>query len=85
MADLDAELLALAGGDSSDEEDTKPTVDTTKGESISPPTKSPLHNTMRASTTKTAVASKKPNKIKAGAKKSTKKGKREDSEEEGEA
>ena len=25
MADLDAELLALAGGDSSDEEDTKPT------------------------------------------------------------
>ena len=85
MADLDAELLALAGGDSSDEEDTKPTIDTTKEGSISPPTESPIHNTTKASTTKVVVTPKKTNKMKAGARKRTKKGKRDDSEEEGEA
>ena len=85
MADLDAELLALAGGDSSDEEDTKPTTDATNGESISSPTKSPVHNTTKALTTKVTATPKKTNKMKAGTKKPTKKGKRDDSEEEGEA
>ncbi|MCJ1397188.1 hypothetical protein MMC11_000380 [Xylographa trunciseda] len=85
MADLDAELLALAGGDSSDEESPKPTTSTTKVESPQSSDGSPIENANGTSASKAVVPQKKSNKPKAGAKKGTKKTKRDESEEEGEA
>lgn len=81
MADLDAELLALAGGDSSDEGDSIPNANATK--QLSPPL---LSNTKmnEASTGKansTLKASSRPH----GSTKSSKKSKLNESEEEGEA
>ncbi len=73
----DAELLALAGGDSSDEEDTKPTI--TKALSplpsieISQPNVSGSNSTPRSSTKH------------GGTSKAMKKTRKADSEEEGEA
>jgi len=73
----DAELLALAGGDSSDEEDTKPTI--TKAVSplpsieISQPTFSGSNSTPRPSTKR------------GGSTKTMKKTRKDDSEEDGEA
>ena len=87
MADLDAELLALAGGDSSDDESTKPTTTTTKNESPASSARSPTGNSNGATMGKLGVAQKVSTVTKArvGAKKTTKKGRRDDSEEEGEA
>ncbi|MCJ1385882.1 hypothetical protein MMC17_009006 [Xylographa soralifera] len=85
MADLDAELLALAGGDSSDEESPMPTTNTTKVESPQSSTSSPFDNANGTSTSKAAVPQKKSSRPKTGAKKGTKKTKRDESEEEGEA
>ncbi|MCJ1396371.1 hypothetical protein MMC18_009261 [Xylographa bjoerkii] len=85
MADLDAELLALAGGDSSDEESPKPTTSTTKVESPQSSAGSPIDNANGAFASKAVVPQKKSSKPKAGAKKGTKKTKRDESEEEGEA
>ncbi|KAL9122067.1 MAG: hypothetical protein Q9187_001381 [Circinaria calcarea] len=84
MADLDAELLALAGGDSSDEEDTQPTVIATKVETPGSSAGSPDHGTNAASNSKSNVTPKKATKPKTGAQKNTK-GRKDDSEEEGEA
>ncbi len=84
MADLDAELLALAGGDtSSDEEDTTKTH--TKSESPASSATSPAGTQQRDSGTKLGVARKKSIKMTGVVKKAPKKAKREDSEEEGEA
>ena len=88
MADLDAELLALAGGDSSDEESTKQTITTTtKNESPASSDRSPTGNVNGATMGKLGVAQKKSaaSKTRVGTKKTTKKGRRDDSEEEGEA
>ena len=81
MADLDAELLALAGGDSSEEEDTKPT--TTKVESPNSSVSSPIDNVKSISTSRLGVAQKKTtsSNSRGGTKKSTKRGRKEDSEE----
>lgn len=88
MADLDAELLALAGGDSSDDESTKPTTTATKNESPASSARSPTGISNGSTMGKLlGVAQKKSSVTKArlGAKKTTKKGRRDDSEEEGEA
>ena len=85
MADLDAELLALAGGDSSDEEDTKPTTTNTKLESPSSSPGSSDRGINGSSANKSSVAQKKTFKSRAGARKSVKKSRKDDSEEEGEA
>ena len=84
MADLDAELLALAGDDSSGEETSKPT------ETIAKATASPnaagssavKHNDTSA--TKHSMASKGAAKVNGNSTKA-KKGHKDDSEEEGEA
>ncbi|KAL8898404.1 MAG: hypothetical protein Q9207_006715 [Kuettlingeria erythrocarpa] len=79
MADLDAELLALAGGDSSDDESTKPTVPATKA--LSSPTSSPrTSNGNKTSSHKRGVAPKSSSKAMAGPSRS-KRAKRTDSEE----
>ncbi|MCJ1282708.1 hypothetical protein MMC26_002033 [Xylographa opegraphella] len=85
MADLDAELLALAGGDSSDEESPMPTTTTTKAESPQSSSGSPTENVSSTSATKATAPQRQSSKPKAGAKKATKKTKRDESEEEGEA
>ena len=85
MADLDAELLALAGGDSSDEESPMPATTTTKAESPQSSAGSPIGNVNGTSATKGIAPQRKSSKPKAGAKKSTKKTQRDESEEEGEA
>ena len=87
MADLDAELLALAGGDSSDEESTKPTTTTTKNESPASSARSPTVNLNGATMGKLGMAQKKSaaSKARVGTKKPTKKGRRDESQEEGEA
>ncbi len=84
MADLDAELLALAGGDTSSDEET---TSKTRNKSESPPSSptSPLGTQQRDSGVKVGVARKKSTKMSGGAKKAIKKAKRQDSEEEGEA
>ena len=86
MTDLDAELLALAGGDSSDEEETKPT---SSGEAkASPP---PSHTAIEvnrmneASSSKLDMSHKPSIKVNGGASRGTKKARKDDSEEEGEA
>lgn len=79
MADLDAELLALAGGDSSDDESTKPTV--TAPKPPSPITSSPEpSNGNKPSSNKRGVAQKSSSRAMAGASRS-KRVKRDDSEE----
>ena len=92
MADLDAELLALAGGDdSSDEEQleqpTKPTEAVNKAES---PTPSADDSDLAVAASSSAKPGVTPKKItntnsKATTKKTMKKGKKDESEEEGEA
>ncbi|KAI9797164.1 MAG: hypothetical protein M1835_001837 [Candelina submexicana] len=87
MADLDAELLALAGDDtSSDEAETKLSTNHIKSESPSSTPRSPTGTSQRdSSSAKAGPAQKKVAKAVGSAKKSAKKGKRDDSEEEGEA
>lgn len=86
MADLDAELLALAGGDSSDDEDTKPT--TTAAKPVSPLSSTGASAAIPndASTRKVSAAPKTSSKSH-GVARVTKKSKsnQNDSEEEGEA
>ncbi|KAI9813269.1 MAG: hypothetical protein M1827_004211 [Pycnora praestabilis] len=84
MDDMDAELLALAGGDTSDEEDTKLPNKTVKSESPSTP-RSPAEKGNRDTSTKQGVSQKRSTKATGTSKKAIKRGKREDSEEEGEA
>ena len=84
MADLDAELLALAGGDtSSDEENTTKTR--TKSESPPPSPTSPAGTQKPDSGIKFGVARQKSTKMTGVARKTPKRPKRQDSEEEGEA
>lgn len=84
MADLDAELLALAGDDSSDEETSKPTNTTTKAASpistAGPSTAKPSDT----SANKSNMATKGTAKVNGNATKA-KKGRKDESEEEGEA
>ena len=84
MADLDAELLALAGGDSSDEEDTKPTSSDAQGSpNLHPATDTtPTHE---VSSNKVSLASKPSITLNGASSKNMKKGRNNDSEEEGEA
>lgn len=85
MADLDAELLALAGGDSSDEEESKPTPNDAQDSSITLQATDDITPTDESSLNKSNMASKPSIKLNGGSSKDTKKGRRHDSEEEGEA
>lgn len=84
MADLDAELLALAGGDSSDEEVTKPTTSAAKPVSPHSPSNTSLANVNEPSTSKVNSTPKIPSQSRAGSK-TAKRSKMNESEEEGEA
>lgn len=78
MADLDAALLALAGGDSSDDEGSKPTITANKPPS---PSSSPGPSTTnKTSSNKRGVAQKLSSKGMTGGSRS-KKAKKPDSEE----
>ena len=86
MADLDAELLALAGGDSSDDESTKPTTITTKP--VSPPSSASASaaypiDALTSKVNATPKTSSKSHSVARATKKS--KPNQNDSEEEGEA
>jgi len=84
MADLDAELLALAGDDSSGEETSKPTNTTTEA---TPPPSAAGPSTAKLSDTpanKSNMAAKGITKVNGNATKA-KKGRKDESEEEGEA
>lgn len=84
MADLDAELLALAGDDSSGEETSKPT-NTTK--EATPPHSAAGPSTVKLSDTpanKSNMTAKGTTKVNGNATKA-KKGRKDESEEEGEA
>ncbi len=87
MADLDAELLALAGDDtSSDEAETKQSTNHVKSESPNSTPRSPISKSQReSSSARAGPAPKKGATAVGGAKKSAKRSKRDDSEEEGEA
>lgn len=82
MADLDAELLALAGGDSSSEEETTSKA-RAKSESRAPSPTSTVPTQQREG--KAGVARKKTTKVPGGSKRAPKRPRRQDSEEEGEA
>lgn len=78
MADLDAELLALAGGDSSDDECSKPVNAANQAQS---PTSSPeTSNGNKASSSKRGIAQKVASRA-AGSASHSKKAKKDDSEE----
>lgn len=79
MADLDRELLQLAGDDSSDDEQPQQTTVTTKAEPASPPVPQVTDSANGASSAKANAT------VKAGGKKTTSRGKCDESEEEGEA
>ncbi|KAI4121508.1 MAG: hypothetical protein LQ338_006328 [Usnochroma carphineum] len=80
MADLDAELLALAGGDSSDDEGSKPVTTATKARS---PTSSPEHpHSNQNSSSKRGVAQKVSSRMARGASRNKK---TKENSEEGEA
>lgn len=85
MADLDAELLALAGGDSSDDEGSNIATATTKAASPPKTTITPHAANLDSSANKTTVGSKPTNKANGATGKNMKKSKMNDSEEEGEA
>ncbi|KAL8725556.1 MAG: hypothetical protein Q9166_007279 [cf. Caloplaca sp. 2 TL-2023] len=78
MADLDAALLALAGGDSSDDEGSKPTATANKAPSPSA-SPGPSHSN-KASSTKRGVAQKVSSRA-GGSSSRSKKAKKDDSEE----
>ncbi len=84
MADLDAELLALAGDDSSDEETSKPTTVTAEIASPSSSARPSTTNVNDTSATKSNMAPKGTAKVNGNATKPDK-GRKDDSEEEGEA
>ena len=85
MADLDAELLALAGGDSS--EDEGPNLTTTATKTVLPPSASvTVHANPEESSAHKPIAAAKPSqRSNGGTSKGSKKAKMNDSEEEGEA
>lgn len=85
MADLDAELLALAGGDSS--EDEGPNTTTTAPKVVSPSSAVATSHTNpdEPSTYKSNTAAKPSQRASATTTKATRKAKTMDSEEEGEA
>ena len=76
----DAELLALAGGDSSDDE--TPQQNSNKPKAVSP---LPSIEVSKADSEKAPSGSTKPNRLKGGSNKLGRKGLKDDSEEEGEA
>ena len=82
MADLDAELLALAGGDSSDDEDSKPTITAAKAPFENPSPEASSCNKLASG--RRGVDDKSTAKAGSGASLS-KPTRKEDSEEEGEA
>ncbi len=84
MADLDAELLALAGDDSSGEETSKPITITAKATSPPPVAGPSLAKLGDTSTGNSSMAAKGTAKVNGNAPKA-KKGRKDDSEEEGEA
>ena len=84
MADLDAELLALAGGDSSDEEEPKLTSNDAQDSSVTLQAANDITSTNESSSNKTNTGSK-PSITVNGASGKDKKGIKKDSEEEGEA
>ena len=85
MADLDAELLALAGGDSSDEEEPKLTSDDAQDSSVTLQAANDISSTNESSSNKTNMGSKPLITVNGAPSKDMKKGTRNDSEEEGEA
>ena len=85
MADLDAELLALAGGDSSDEEESKLTSNDTQDSSVTLQAPNDITSTNESSSNKTTTGSKPSITVNGASSKDMKKGMKNDSEEEGEA
>ena len=81
MADLDAELLALAGGDSSGEDDTKHTPSDAKASSPSSPTGHESENMNRASSVKPRMAQNPTIKVNGSVSRNRRKAKKDDSEE----
>ena len=81
MADLDAELLALAGGDSSGEDDTKHTPSDAKASSPSSPTGHESDSMNRASSVKPKMAQAPTIKVNGSVSRSRRKAKKDDSEE----
>ena len=81
MADLDAELLALAGGDSSEDETFDQVNTTTKIDTPSPSTEGPENTANSTSANKAASSQKKVGKTSQGTKKSVKQSRRAESEE----
>lgn len=79
MADLDRELLQLAGDDSSDDEQPQQTSVVAKAESASPPIPQVNDTAIGMSSAKANTTTK------AAGKKTTNKGRGDESEEEGEA
>ena len=84
MADLDAELLALAGGDSSDEEEPITSNDA-QDSSVTLQAANDITPTNESSSNKTNVGSKPSITVNGASSKDPKKGLKNDSEEEGEA
>lgn len=81
MSDLDAELLALAGGDSSGEEDTKHTPSDARASSPSSPTENEMDSMNRPSSSKPKMPQKPTIKVNGNASRSSRKAKKDDSEE----
>ena len=81
MADLDAELLALAGGDSSEDETFDQVNSTTKVDTPSPSIEGPENTTSSASANKAVPSQKKSGKMSQSTKKSAKQSRRAESEE----
>ena len=81
MADLDAELLALAGGDSSEDETLDQVNTATKIDLPSPSIEGPENTTNSASANKAALSQKRSGKMSQSTKKSAKQSRRAESEE----
>lgn len=85
MADLDAELLALAGGDSSDEEEAKARSSDTQGSSATLQATDNITSKIEFTSHKLNTMSRPSITVNGASSKDMKKSRKNDSEEEGEA
>ena len=87
MADLDAAILALADGDSSDGEEAKPTSPSATPKATSPPSQpvADVNRMNETSSNKLNMSHKPSIKVNGGPSRAPKKVRKDDSEEEGEA
>ena len=85
MADLDAELLALAGGDSSDEEEAQAPSSDTQGSSATLQATDNITSKNESTSNKLNTTSRPSITVNGASSKDMKKSRKNDSEEEGEA